>query len=167
MTRPAGPVCIDCIADGVTNYRPVVNRSGKPYGGPRSPRCYTHSKARRRSSKDRQHAAYVMKTYGITGEQYWALYDHQGGRCAICQRATGRAKRLAVDHDHACCPELPGCGRCVRGLCCKSCNRDVLGHLRDDIEAFLRGAAYLRHPPAWDVIYPDGGHFVHPDRIAA
>ncbi len=160
----SGPICIDCIAEGVTTRRPVADRNGKPYGGPRSPRCASHKRARKRASSSASHGRYVLQTYGITGEQYWALYEAQGGRCYICQRATGRAKRLAVDHDHACCPEIPACGRCVRGLCCKSCNRDVLGHLRDSIAAFRRGAEYLANPPAWAVIYPDGNHFVNPER---
>jgi hypothetical protein len=160
----SGPICIDCIAEGVPTRRPVADKKGKPYGGPRSPRCVTHVRARKRASRNAAHAKYVLATYGITGEQYWALYEAQGGRCALCQRATGAAKRLAVDHDHACCPEIPACGRCVRGLCCKSCNRDVFGHLRDSVAAFQRGAVYLVTPPSWAVIYPDGNHFVHPER---
>lgn len=87
----------------------------------------------------RSHAKRVESTYGITGEQYWSLHEFQGGKCAICQRATGKTRRLSVDHDHA-------TGK-VRGLCCRPCN-DMLGHLRDEIEAFERGAEYLRTTPA-------------------
>ena len=36
----------------------------------------------------------------------------------------------------------------VRGLLCTACNRNVLGHLRDDPDALLRAADYLMHPPA-------------------
>lgn len=83
----------------------------------------------------------------MTAEQYWQLYEYQGGHCYLCQRATGKRKRLAVDHDHACCPTTPTCGRCTRGLCCGTCNK-MFGHLRDDPAAFLRGAEYLTNPPA-------------------
>ena len=98
------------------------------------------------------HGKYVLATYGITEDQYWAIYEVQGGRCYGCRRASGRSKRLAVDHDHACCPELPACGKCVRGLLCAHCNRDVLGHLRDEIAAFYRFIEYLTDPPARRVL---------------
>ncbi|MBM4575965.1 hypothetical protein GS415_09755 [Rhodococcus hoagii] len=45
---------------------------------------------------------------------YTAILDAQNGRCYICQRATGAARRLAVDHDHTCCPAGGSCGQCVR-----------------------------------------------------
>nr|WP_279494490.1 endonuclease VII domain-containing protein [Actinocrispum wychmicini] len=92
----------------------------------------------------------MQATYGITAEQYAALYTLQGGRCAICRRATGRGKRLAVDHNHA-------TGE-VRGLLCKPCNRDVLGHLRDDVSAFERAIAYLTDPPALRMLNGSDGH---------
>lgn len=63
----------------------------------------------------------------------------QGGACAICRRATGKTRRLAVDHDHQ-------SGQ-VRGLLCKPCNR-LLGHARDDVEFFERAGDYLSEPPA-------------------
>jgi hypothetical protein len=72
------------------------------------------------------------------------LYEAQGGRCYICQRATGARRRLAVDHNHA-------TGE-VRGLLCKPCNRDVLGHLRDNTEALQRAIDYLTNPPARRVL---------------
>jgi hypothetical protein len=84
-----------------------------------------------------------MERYGITPEQYWALYEHQGGTCYICQRATGKVKRLSVDHDHA--------TGYVRGLLCGPCNK-ILGHLRDDADAAYRAGNYLDYPIAFDVI---------------
>lgn len=80
-----------------------------------------------------------MEAYGLRLGEYAALYAAQGGKCALCLRATGARKRLAVDHDHA-------TGE-VRGLLCGVCNR-TLGHFRDDPQAFLRCAAYLNQPPA-------------------
>lgn len=99
-----------------------------------------------RLRKQRTHDTYVQNTYGLVAGEYERLYEFQGGKCYICRRATGAKRKLAVDHDHSCCPELPGCGRCVRGLCCKSCNR-TLGFYRDDPEAFERAADYLRNWP--------------------
>lgn len=97
------------------------------------------------------HGRWILQTYGITSEQYWALYGAQGGLCAICQRArgkgpdgTGRGKMLSVDHDHK-------TGE-VRGLLCGPCNRDVLGHLRDDPAALRRAADYVENPPARRVL---------------
>lgn len=82
--------------------------------------------------------------YGISADEYWEIYEFQGGTCAICQRATGVRKRLSVDHCHE--------TGAVRGLLCQKCNRDVLGHLRDDIAAFERAIEYLANTPASQVI---------------
>lgn len=67
--------------------------------------------------------------FGITLEQYDALLAHQGGTCAGCGTdACKTGRRLAVDHDHACCLPNRGsqtagaCGNCVRGILCLSCN---------------------------------------------
>lgn len=73
------------------------------------------------------------------------MYDAQGGRCYICDNPRKRdGKKLSVDHDH-----VTGM---IRGLLCQKCNRDVLGHFRDDITAFERGIGYLLEPPAVKVI---------------
>jgi hypothetical protein len=141
----SGKPCRDCA--------PSAKRRPTPYPGPR---CHTHHVARVKAVTAARKAAYVEKTYSLTDEQYWALYDYQGGRCYICQRAKGQnqeqdngiRKRLSVDHDHACCSGAVSCGKCVRGLLCKPCNRDVLGHLRDDPAAFERGREYVLDPPA-------------------
>lgn len=107
------------------------------------PRCATCHRDRKKAAKEAAWANHIFKTYGLTKEQYDALYAHHNGKCFICQRATGATKRLAVDHDH-------GTGF-VRGLLCGPCNK-VIGHFRDDPEALQRGAYYLRQPPAFRVI---------------
>lgn len=84
--------------------------------------------------------------FGLTGEEYAKLYEFQGGKCAICQVATGQARALAVDHDHSCCPGPTSCGECVRGLCCSVCNQIILG--RYGPQAFRRALQYLVSPPA-------------------
>lgn len=91
--------------------------------------------------------------YGITTEQYDAMYEAQDGCCAMCGRPEpAEGRRLAVDHDHRCCPGRKSCGRCLRGLLCTSCNNH-LGVLEDD--AFVAAAdAYRANPPAHAVLLP-------------
>lgn len=165
MTETKVVTCIDCLAEGVTTVRPT------PYGGPRSPRCFTHKNGRKKAARKAAHGRYVERTYGITEEEYWALYEAQGGRCYICRVATGKTKKLAVDHDHSCCPELPGCGKCVRFLGCGPCN-SMLALVRDDPTKLLRAIEVLVWPPAqrgawytrpesWDAISDLYGVLVH------
>lgn len=142
--------CVDCTAEEITTNRPIAidKRTGKPVPGPR---CMSHHRAKRTATKTRNHARYVENTYSIDAALYRAIIEAQGGKCAICQRANGSTKRLAVDHDHSCCDGPTSCGKCVRGALCSVCNVFV-GRMRDDPEAFVRGAAYLRYPPAQAVI---------------
>jgi len=114
------------------------------------PRCATCHRDRKAALKEASHGRWILKTYGITSEQYEALYEAQGGSCYICQRAKGITKKLAVDHDHA--------TGFVRGLLCSTCNK-ILGHFRDDWETSHRVCKYLELPPAWGAIgkvKPDG-----------
>lgn len=159
----AGKPCVDCVAEGVTTKRkPALTRAGNPVPGNR---CVTHQRARKSKTRDRAWELRLIATYGITAEQYWAIYDYQlainqalglTGACYICARATGKGrKKLSVDHDHE--------TGFVRGLLCGPCNRDVVGHLRDEAAAFMRGAKYLTTPPAFTVI----GQVVAPIELVA
>lgn len=97
-------------------------------------------------SSDRAHDAYVARQYGIPRGFYEALLADQEGRCCICLRSTGKARRLAVDHEH----RLEG-AESVRGLLCHGCN-DALGWARSDPEQLRRAARYLEDPPAQRVL---------------
>lgn len=136
--------CKDCIEAGITTRREAK------YPGPR---CWTHHRAVKRKRSRYNHSEHIAKQYGITSEEYQEIYEYQGKKCFICQRATGARRRLAVDHDHD--------SGFVRGLLCKACNRYVLGHLRDDTEAIQRAIDYVNNPPAFRVIgkrrVPEGG----------
>ena len=110
---------------------------------PPGPRCATCHRERKAALKAASHGRWILKTYGLASEQYEVLYEAQGGVCYICQRATGKVRKLAVDHDHR--------SGYVRGLLCKPCN-SILAHLRDDGSAAWRVIVYLEHPPAFNVI---------------
>ena len=127
--------CVDCTDEGITTKRKA------PHPGPR---CATHHRAKRRVRSTATWAVRIWETYGITEEEYWRIYEHQGAVCFICRRANGKRKRLSVDHCHA--------TGTVRGLLCTGCNRNVVGHLRDDPVALERAADYLRRPPAVAVL---------------
>lgn len=114
--------CKDCSP---SSARPA------PYPGPR---CATHNRAFRKQQKKANHERMVMKTYSLEIGDYARIYQEQGGLCAICRRATGKTKRLAVDHDHD--------TGLVRGLLCGPCNK-LVGYFRNSPEAFLRAAEYL------------------------
>lgn len=144
-----GKVCIDCLVEHQQTFPsartvPATKRRPAPYPGPR---CATHHRETLRARRIARKVKHVETTYSLTAEQYDALYAFQGGRCALCRRATGASKRLTVDHDHACCIGPKSCGRCVRGLVCSTCN-DVLAHFRDSPAAFELGKAYLEWWPA-------------------
>ena len=123
--------CKDC---GPESKRPA------PHPGPR---CASHHRAIRKARKEASHASWVLNTYGLALGQYDELKAYQNGTCAICERATGATKKLAVDHDHE--------TGYVRGLLCGPCN-GMLGTARDDVEFFRRAVEYLIEPPAFRVI---------------
>jgi hypothetical protein len=73
-----------------------------------------------------------QKVYGISMADYEAMFERQGGACAICKR-TGVT--LCVDHCH-----LTGE---VRGLLCSQCN-SAIGFCSDDPAVLQAAAAYLQ-----------------------
>lgn len=85
----------------------------------------------------------LWANYRLTREGYNELLALQGGGCALCGEPQGEGRRrLGVDHDHSCCPELPTCGQCTRGLLCAFCNW-LLAKFGDSPDAFRRIAEYL------------------------
>jgi len=73
--------------------------------------------------------------YGLTPEQYAALFDTQGRCCSICKSPTpGRKSEWHVDHCHA-------SGK-VRGILCACCNV-MLGQAKDNEYTLFEAIAYL------------------------
>jgi len=124
--------CMDELLSGAINKLPrrLANNPG--------PRCTPHWRVEVRRRKAEAHEKRVTETYGLKKGEYAQLYIFQGGRCAICRRATGASRRLSVDHDHQ--------TGAVRGELCRPCN-SMLGHARDRIDFFERAITYLKFPP--------------------
>lgn len=120
--------------------------SARPAPNP-GPRCATHWRAERKRRATESHARRVNAVYGLQPGQYEQLFEGQGRHCAICLRANGKTKRLAVDHNHK-------TGE-VRGLLCGPCN-SMLAHARDEPDMFHRARHYLIDPPSREVFNQEG-----------
>jgi hypothetical protein len=82
----------------------------------------------------------LRKVYGISQEQYWAMVEAQGNKCAICKKPEteiyrGKVLALSVDHDHK-------TGK-VRGLLYRKCNI-AIGRFREDLTVIQNALDYLR-----------------------
>jgi hypothetical protein len=73
----------------------------------------------------------LTRRYGITAEEADAMFERQGGLCAICRAAPAKH----VDHDHA--------TGAVRALLCFNCNGG-LGQFKDDPDLLKAAADYVR-----------------------
>ena len=80
-----------------------------------------------------------LDAYGISQEEWRAMFDAQGGCCAICLTPFGEDVRPCIDHDHD--ATVVGIGA-VRGLLCTACNK-AEGHYASSVTSHLRGALYL------------------------
>ncbi len=135
-------ICRDCATEWEAVPEPKVPVTYRPRsivedsGG----RCATHWRKERARRKEAAHERRMQKVYGLPPGVYDRVYQHQGGKCALCRRATGATKKLAADHDHQ--------SGLFFGLLCGPCNKDVMGHSRRDIAYFVRCIQYLDNPPA-------------------
>ena len=78
---------------------------------------------------------YLLRTYGITIDEFDAIVEAAGGCCPLCTKPFKGTP--VVDHRTG----------AVRGVLCTFCNHRVLGRHRDP-ELFARTAEYLLDPPA-------------------
>lgn len=94
-------------------------------------------------SKKVNRKSHLKMKYSMTPENYKALFEQQGGVCAICglpetiKLSTGKVKLLAIDHNH-----LTGK---VRGLLCDKCNKGIGGLCVDikGIKLLISAIMYL------------------------
>lgn len=152
--------CVDCLESGDDpkgTRKLALKDDGSRQPGPR---CVTHWRARRKTVSAAAHERRLDGEFDLTPELYWAIYEAQGCKCFICRKSTGKARRLAVDHDHLLALEhghdpKKGCRRCIRALLCKRCNT-LVGWL--DVEALKRAIILLTDPPARPILCPPDRH---------
>jgi DNA-directed RNA polymerase subunit RPC12/RpoP len=86
-------------------------------------------------------AAWILKVYGLTLEQYDKILKHQGYRCAVCKKPF-TDKTPHIDHEH---------GGHVRGIVCAYCNTRLIGRLKSpQLAQWL--ADYFHSPPAIEAL---------------
>lgn len=132
---PEPKVCIDCAAIAAAAGAKVSRRKVIHPG----PRCGEHHRAKKNERKDVARERRWKAVYGISGDEYRAILEEQGGKCFLCERAYGLSRALCVDHCHK--------TGMVRGCLCSRCN-EMLGHARDSIDFFNRCISYLTEAPA-------------------
>lgn len=123
------------------NQRPHVKKRAAEKALARYHRFTTDEKFRIQERR-RALGMHLIKKYGLTVERYEQMLADQGGGCAMCRRPPKVNRRLAVDHDHACCSGEFTCGKCVRGLLCTPCN-SFLGYF-ENAEWVARAKTYLQ-----------------------
>lgn len=132
----------------------VISEFNWHHAGGAQSRCRPCSKeAERIRTQDpverrRARSARLLRSFGITADEFDELLMIQGGVCAICREAReGDGDAFHVDHDHRCCAGQRTCGACIRGICCRGCNQ-AMGLLKDSAERADAIAAYLRRDRA-------------------
>lgn len=90
-------------------------------------------------STDQDSVAKLFYRYGISEEDYDALWKIQEGKCAVCDKSLDyRSKGTHVDHNHD--------TNEVRGLLCHPCNNRVVGALENKL--LSAALTYLDNPPS-------------------
>ena len=81
---------------------------------------------------------HLMRSYGMTLEDFHAMWVKQSGLCGICSciLEAGTVNGVHIDHDHDTMK--------VRGLLCAKCNRG-LGQFSDSAEKLESAAEYIRN----------------------
>lgn len=117
----------------VTDKRKCLNCGNKEtakYREANKERYYADKKLAYKENRlgraDKTWAHHIKNRYNISQDRYYEMLFSQGGGCALCGLQSANGRRLAIDHDHSCCPKTGySCGKCVRGLLCDRCNNTI------------------------------------------
>lgn len=139
--------CHECEKEGIRQYHksPQGKEKRKEWVGENKERIEAYfdlykKDPRYKENMKRYSRKSVLKTFGITHEDYDRMFREQKGVCAICGNnkpdASGRRKNLCVDHCHT-------TGR-IRGLLCHSCNVTI-GLMKESPLLLRKAAEYLEN----------------------
>lgn len=92
--------------------------------------------------RESQRNSAFKKRYGITLDEYMAMFRDQGCVCATCGKTNENGHALSVDHDHK-------TGK-VRGLLCQRCNY-ALGYIDDSVEIAKKMIEYLENAETYKI----------------
>lgn len=106
--RHPGPVTSICQHCGESFEFPDLQK-----GGYNRQWCFTCYPA------DDKQAWHLLRNFKISRPEFSKMFMEQAGVCAI---RSCEAPAKVVDHDHTCCPTIPTCGQCTRGLLCVTHN---------------------------------------------
>jgi hypothetical protein len=132
--RPGGVKCRRCVVYASARYRARVENK-LCNGCPRPV-----EKGKRHCSACLLAARHRMRriAYGITPEEFAAMFRAQGGRCKLCRASDPKSKKgWVVDHCHK--------TKAVRGVLCQRCNL-LLGYAEDSIRRLREAIRYLNSP---------------------
>ncbi len=96
-------------------------------------------------------AAWILKTYSLSMEEYDQIMSEQKGVCGCCGDPFKPGQTPHIDHEH---------GKHIRGIVHPFCNTRLIGRLRS-WERAQKLADYLRDPPAVRAL---GGERIAPGR---
>ena len=122
-------------ADNPDEYKQKMKEQVVKYKTKRN----TYNQKYRQDRKRQVWSASLKRQYGITGDQYDAMFAKQHGLCAICNRSERRVlneriTKLEVDHNHQ-------TGN-VRKLLCHACNVSV-GFMDESPDRMRRMIQYI------------------------
>jgi len=117
---------------GVYKRKKMPLKERRRRNAERTRRLYAESPEYRRQQKNNK----LMKTYGITIEQYEYWSQAFDGVCHICENPCPSGRMLAVDHEHD--------SKLVRGLLCINCNKGI-GNFKDNPELLVKAIEYLNN----------------------
>lgn len=96
-----------------------------------------------------QRRYYLLRRYGLSEEQWEAMFESQDFVCAICKSDRPGGKGWHTDHKHGCyedhTPEK-ACSKCIRGITCHRCNIYLISALESPL--LKKAIQYLEFPPA-------------------
>jgi hypothetical protein len=123
------------------NNREKINARRREYYKKNAEKMKPGFHQRYHSDKDAHTDKRLKRKFGITLDEYNAMFSLQGGVCAVCgtepniKDKNGNIRRLAVDHDHK-------TGR-VRQLLCNACNTSI-GLVKENISTLVGMIDYIK-----------------------